>query len=144
SAAANGGFTIRTPWEALQPDWRTKNVPAQDGDAGSLLNHYRRLIRLRNAHVALRRGRVIMASTYDAAYRTTAAFMRSDPAETVFVVLNFGTVAVRNFRATLAPVPASYRLQLLFADPLDGCTGAATTGLGTAVTIQALAAHGVW
>jgi alpha-amylase len=142
-AAANGGFTIRTPWEALQPDWRTKNVAAQDGDAGSLLNHYRRLIRLRNAHVALRRGRVIMASTYDAAYRTTAAFMRSDPAETVFVVLNFGNVAVRNFRATLASVPASYRLQLLFADPLDGCTGAGTTGLGSAVTIQALAAHGV-
>ena len=142
SGAANGGFTAGIPWEALQPDWRIKNVAQQDGDVGSLLNHYRRLIHLRNAHVALRRGRLIMAST-DVSQRATTAFMRIDPAETVFVALNFGNVPVTNFRATFAPGTGAFHLRAMYADPDGGCTEAETSGLGSAVTIRALAAHAV-
>jgi len=138
----NGGFTAGTPWEALQPDWSIKNVDAQDGDVGSLLNHYRRLIHLRNAHVALKRGRLIMAST-DVSQRATTAFMRIDPAETVFVALNFGDVPVKNFRATLPPGAGAFHLRAVYADPEGGCTDAETSGLGSAVIIPALAAHAV-
>jgi len=142
SGATNGGFTAGIPWEALQADWRIKNIAQQDGDVGSLLNHYRRLIHLRNAHVALRRGRLIMAST-DVSQRATTAFMRIDPAETVFVALNFGNVPVTNFRATLSPGTGAFHLRAMYADPDGGCTEAETSGLGSAVTIRALAAHGV-
>ncbi len=142
SVAKNGGFSTGSPWESLQPDWSTKNVAAQDRERGSLLNHYRRLIGLRNAHVALRRGKLRMAST-DPSLRATAAFMRIDPAETVFVALNFGDVSARNFRATFAPGTGSFRLRPLYADPGGGCTGAETIAIGTVATIETLPAHGV-
>jgi len=42
-AGPNGGFTTGTPWlPAIDP--RERNVEAQRGDPGSLLEHYRRLI----------------------------------------------------------------------------------------------------
>jgi glycosidase len=42
-ASTNGGFTTGTPW--LPPiDPEERNVEAQRGDPGSLLEHYRRLI----------------------------------------------------------------------------------------------------
>jgi alpha-amylase len=47
------GFTTALPWEPLQPDSFTANVAVQDGDPASLLNHHRRLIRLRAATPAL-------------------------------------------------------------------------------------------
>src|SRR5262245_11946783 len=43
------GFTTGLPWEPLQPDSLTANVEYQSPDLGSLLNHYRTLIRLRNS-----------------------------------------------------------------------------------------------
>ena len=54
TAGPNAGFTAAPrPWEPLQPGHEHRNVAAQDGDPGSLLNHYRRLIRLRQAEPAL-------------------------------------------------------------------------------------------
>ena len=141
SAAANGGFSTGTPWETLQPDWATKNVAAQDRDPSSLLNHYRGLIRLRNAHVALRAGRLSMASTGQ--FRSTIAFMRQAPTETAFVALNFGDVAVTDFRATLPAGTGSYRLRSLYADPAGGCSPAQTRAFGGVVTIGTIAPHGL-
>ena len=57
SSAAHGGFTqANRPWEPLQPGHATRNVAVQDADPASLLNHYRRLIRLRQSEAALSRG----------------------------------------------------------------------------------------
>jgi len=153
SGVVNGGFTTGTPWEAMQPDWKTKNVAAQDADVGSLLNHYRRLIRLRNTHVALSRGRLVMASTTPSlsrltptlpnGWRATTAFMRVDPHETLLVALNFGDVPATNFRATVPPGTGAFGFRLLYADPDGGCTKPQTTGLGTAVNIESISAHGL-
>ena len=138
SAANSGGFTTTTPWESLQPDWRTKNVAAQEGDDASLLNHYRRLIHFRNAHIALRRGQLVMAST-DPTQRGLTAFLRIDPAETIFVVLNFGASPVMDFRATLAPGTGAF--DLTDRSPERSCTEARTIAIGTAVVIQSVAAR---
>jgi glycosidase len=60
----HGGFTRGTkPWERLQKGFETRNVAAQDADPDSLLNHYRRLIRLRQAEPALARGSYAQAET---------------------------------------------------------------------------------
>lgn len=57
TAGPNGGFTAAArPWEPLQPGHERRNVAVQDRDPDSLLNHYRRLIRLRQAEPALARG----------------------------------------------------------------------------------------
>jgi alpha-glucosidase len=53
--APGGGFTTGTPWLPLA-DHRARNVAAQDADAASFLNLYRRLIVARRASPALARG----------------------------------------------------------------------------------------
>jgi glycosidase len=97
SASSNGGFTAAAPWEGLQPDWSSRNVAAQDHDETSLLNHYRRLIHLRNEHPALSHGQMIIASTSDA---RAAAFIRRAGNETILVVVNFGDVEISNLTVT--------------------------------------------
>ncbi len=53
TAAENAGFTAGFPWEPVNADYETVNVEAQAADPDSLLNHYRRLIRLRSEQPAL-------------------------------------------------------------------------------------------
>jgi len=143
SSGPNGGFTSGVPWEGLQPDWMTKNVAAQEGDAGSLLNHYRRLIRLRNSHSALNRGMLTMVATNDAG-GTIASWLRSDGEERVLVVVNFGGRAVADLKAMVSPTVSGggYRLESLYEDPVGSCGRPAISVDGTAVTIASIAAHG--
>lgn len=145
SSAANGGFTNGKPWEGLQPDWMAKNVAGQNKDSGSLLNHYRRLIRLRNAHSALNSGALSIVGTSDAS-ASIVAWLRASTDETVFVVVNFGDRAVGPLKAGLAPSVSGsggYRVESLYADPVEGCSGASISPDGRTVTIGSLAAHGV-
>jgi oligo-1,6-glucosidase len=48
-ASANAGFTAGTPWIAVNPDHVDVNAAEQVGRAGSVFEHYRRLIALRHA-----------------------------------------------------------------------------------------------
>ncbi len=49
----NGGFTSGIPWLPLNKDIRFRNVRQQEGEPGSLLNHYRNLIRLSKTSEAI-------------------------------------------------------------------------------------------
>ncbi len=61
---ATAGFQHRHALAARPDGYKTNNVAAMDDDPGSLLNHYRDLIRLRNEHPALRTGAMqLVAST---------------------------------------------------------------------------------
>ena len=82
------GFTTGAAWEPLQPDSATANVAVQHADAGSLLNHYRRLIHLRASHPALGGGDYVPLEASDPA---VAAFLRRDGARAVLVVANLAT-----------------------------------------------------
>ena len=91
---ATGGFTTGTPWQPLNADTKKVNVASQEEDPDSLLNHYRRLVHLRNDHPALRNGEFVPV---DSSCPSTFAFMRHLPAasgdtsdtQTVLVVVNF-------------------------------------------------------
>jgi glycosidase len=63
ASAQGGGFTEGTPWEAINPDFPILNVDNQIGDSTSLLEHYRKLIQLRNLHPALRVGKTYMVGS---------------------------------------------------------------------------------
>src|SRR5258706_7332853 len=89
SSAPNSGFTTGTPWEPLQADWKTKNVAAQDSSRQSLLNHYRKLIQLRNAHPALNSGPLAPLQPNDTT-GSIAAWLRSSRDEAFLIVVNFG------------------------------------------------------
>lgn len=142
SAESNGGFTSAAPWESLHPDWATKNVAAQDHDPSSLLNHYRRLIHFRNTHSALSNGALAIGSTGEG---TTAAFLRSSPAETVLIALNFGDRVIDRLAVAILPSlqgSGTYRLDPLYADPSGGCAGGVISADGKSVTLGSIAAHG--
>ena len=92
----NGGFTAAAaPWEPLQPGHERRNVAAQDADPDSLLHHYRRLVRLRQAEPALAVGaiRVLDTGRDDViAYERTAGDRR------LVVMANLSGSDIRGFR----------------------------------------------
>ncbi|HKI05422.1 MAG TPA: alpha-amylase family glycosyl hydrolase [Thermoanaerobaculia bacterium] len=86
-ASPGGGFTTGKPWFGFAPGQETANVAAETSDPGSLLSHYRSLIRLRKASPALKRGTITLLSPGN---RSTPvlAFLRETPQERVLVVHN--------------------------------------------------------
>jgi glycosidase len=84
------GFTNGTPWEALQPDTQAINVATEDADPSSLLNLYRRLIRLRSSNEALATGRLVPLT---AGSTEVIAYLRRAGDKVVLVVANLGAAA---------------------------------------------------
>jgi alpha-amylase len=85
------GFTRGAAWQPLQPDSAAANVKTQEGDPGSLLNLYRRLIHLRAENSALAAGTLIpLTASNDA----VAAYLRRDGSRTVLAVFNLGPTAL--------------------------------------------------
>jgi alpha-amylase len=143
TAAAGGGFTTGAPWESPQSDWRTKSVAAQDHEPGSLLNHYRRLIHLRNEHAALSAGSLLVGTTSDPA---VAGFVRRSPTETVIVFANFGARAITPVKVTLASESAATfagRFERIYEDPANGCAPTASIGANASVSAGRIAPHGL-
>jgi glycosidase len=149
-SAPNGGFTTGTPWEPLQPDWKTKNVAAQDSSRQSLLNHYRRLIQLRNAHPALNSGLLTLLQTDDTT-GTIAAWLRSSRDTAFLIVVNFGAHHGRVITGTVPPgsLPGvgMSRIESAYADPDHACAGYGHFnngffGPGSILLVNSVEAHG--
>jgi len=104
----NAGFTTGQPWLRLNADYARRNVAAQDADPASVLNFYRRLLRLRRESPALRRG------TFRALARRPVealAYLREAPGQTVLVALNF--FGWENTLKLDSPLPAgAWRVRL--------------------------------
>ncbi len=89
-ASAHAGFSIAEPWLPVAPDFHSRNVKDERHDPASLLNLYRRLIRLRRLRPALAAG----------AYRAVAPtgdlllFWRELGGERILVVLNLGDAPI--------------------------------------------------
>jgi glycosidase len=96
---ASMGFTTGLPHEPLQPDSLTANVAAQAADPGSLLSHYRAMIRLRNSLPAL-------GSTADFVVLETGsdhvlAYLRHDEKGAAVVVANLSDRAIEGPSVTM-------------------------------------------
>lgn len=87
TAGPQAGFTTGTPWQPVNEGYDERNVEAQAADASSLLNHYRSLIALRQAHPALSS---LNLHVLDSAGRTVLAYLRTTEEEAILVVLNLG------------------------------------------------------
>jgi glycosidase len=143
SANAGSGFTSGTPWENPQSDWQTKNVAAQDREPASLLNHYRRLIHLRNEHAALGTGTLVVGTTSNAAI---ASFVRRSSTETVIVIANFGAREVTPVNVTLdagSGITFGGKLERIYEDPADGCASDASIGANASVSAGRIAPYGL-
>jgi alpha-amylase len=121
------GFSTHEPWEAMSADPATTNVAAETVDPGSLLSHYRDLIRLRAAHPALAEGAFIPVASD---LSSVVAALRSSPSETILVLTN---VSAKAATPTLS----------LAAGPLCGAPNAdLVLGTGAAVAPVVSAAGG--
>jgi len=123
----NGGFTAAPrPWEPLQPGHERRNVAAQTAEPGSLLSHYRRLIRLRQSEPALSRGDFVSLETDR---EDVIAWERSAGARRLVVVANLSADEIPGFR--LPRDGASLRGEILLGSgPLrDGALTLAPHGV---------------
>lgn len=140
SGARGAGFTTGTSWEAPQTDWVSKNVAAEDRDPASLLNHYRRLIHLRNQHPALNEGDLRQGAASAAGF---AAFVRHSPGETILVALNFGDQLIDRVTVLFprAQPGGQFRLEPLYNDPPSACFVTGIMAGGAAIILGNVAPH---
>ncbi len=91
-AGLNAGFGGGKPWLRLSGNVDRINVQREEADPGSLLNHYHRLIALRRATPALRRGsyRAIIDRPAD-----VMAYAREHKGQRALVCLNFASRPAR-------------------------------------------------
>jgi alpha-glucosidase len=109
---ANGGFSTGKPWLPVAAPHLARSVAAQDGDAGSMLAHYR-------AALAFRRAQQVLASgtmTLPCATGDVAQFIRGSGPGAIFCAFNLGDSPAevtlpagdwRHIGAELHSVPAS-------------------------------------
>ena len=82
----NAGFSSAEPWLPLNDDWPARNVEAQERDGASMLNLYRKLLRLRRAHPALAIGEIELIE----AGEEVLSYRRKHGDERISVALNLG------------------------------------------------------
>jgi alpha-glucosidase len=92
SGERNAGFTAGEPWLPVDPSYAARNVERQDEEPGSLLNWYRRLIRLHKDKPALQSGSY---RAIEDVPRGVYAYLRETEEEKLVVFLNFNSRAVR-------------------------------------------------
>ncbi|MBU0934802.1 MAG: DUF3459 domain-containing protein [Spirochaetes bacterium] len=84
-ASTHAGFSSAKPWLPPHPDYRQRNVAAQQADPESLLSLTKELIRLRRKHPALHRGTL----EFLPAPAGCLAYRRTDGSEVLDVCLKF-------------------------------------------------------
>ncbi|WP_380875912.1 oligo-1,6-glucosidase [Sphingomonas sp. DBB INV C78] len=83
-ASRFAGFSAVEPWLPLNPDWRTRNVAAQEEDPQSMLSLYRELLALRRTQVALAIGIIELLD----ADTDVLAYERRHGSERCLIMLN--------------------------------------------------------
>ncbi|QEM12930.1 glycoside hydrolase family 13 protein [Mucilaginibacter rubeus] len=83
---ANAGFTTGTPWIKVNPNYKNINAAAQEKDANSILNYFRRVVKLRKDNLVLVYGKYTLL---DAQNPDTYAYTRELNGRKLLVLLNF-------------------------------------------------------
>ena len=82
----NAGFTTGNPWIKINPNYITVNVSAEEKDANSCLNYFRKIVNLRKENDALIYGKYIML---DKDNPDVYAYTREMNGKRFLVLLNF-------------------------------------------------------
>jgi oligo-1,6-glucosidase len=82
----HAGFTTGTPWLKVNPNYSEWNAEAQDKDPDSILNYFRKMIRVRKANPSLLYGQYLLL---DKDHQQVYAYARIFGDEKFLVVLNF-------------------------------------------------------
>ena len=146
TAGPNAGFTTGRPWEALNGNYAQYNVANQQADPASLLNHYKKLIHLRNSSEALRKGYYLPAT---ASAASVLAYGRVQGQEAVLVAANLSGSAAAQPALSLAvsTLPAgTYAATDLYTGATAGTVAVDAQGSFSSWTpaLPALAANQTW
>ena len=91
-ASANAGFTSGTPWLSVHPNYTNVNEAAQNKDPNSVLNYFRKVVRLRKANPVLVYGKyTVLDKTNPDVY----AYTREGNGQKILVLLNFSSAPAR-------------------------------------------------
>ena len=82
----NAGFTTSTPWKKVNPDYKDIHVAKQDKDPTSVLNHFRKMVKLRNENKLLVYGKYELL---DKNNEDIYAYTRVLDGKKMLVLLNF-------------------------------------------------------
>jgi oligo-1,6-glucosidase len=85
-SSANAGFTTGNPWIKVNPNYKTINADIEEGDQNSVLNYFRKVVKLRKENPVLVYGKYTLL---DKANPNVYAYTRSDDHEKMLVILNF-------------------------------------------------------
>ena len=86
NATENAGFTSVIPWKRVNENYKEINVAAQEKDPNSVLNHFRKMVKLRNENKVLVYGHYqILQQEHPEIY----AYTRTLADNKVLVLLNF-------------------------------------------------------
>ena len=112
----SAGFTTGTPWRPLDSTNLSVYVEQETGQAGSLLNHYRRLIALRQKEWGSGTGKVDLVDTGDPG---VFAFIQHQNDKAIIVFVNLTHAPVSDYNLALSDsllTPGTYILSSLW-DP---------------------------
>ena len=95
TSGANAGFTTGTPWKTIPLTYVDYNIEKMSADSSSLLNWYKKLIRLRKNNPALMKGKYYYFSS---ANNSIYVFARnlSSSSEIIIPVHNFSGAVINN------------------------------------------------
>ncbi|MGI4020988.1 MAG: glycoside hydrolase family 13 protein [Janthinobacterium lividum] len=88
--AANAGFTTGKPWLNINPNYKTINAAQENKDTNSILNYFKKAVKLRNDNPALVYGKYTLL---DKNNPNVYAYTREWEGKTILVLLNFKSKA---------------------------------------------------
>jgi glycosidase len=129
------GFTTGSPWRSPASDYDERSVALQTDDPESLLNHYRQLIHLRNAHAALRVGDWTQIETDPT---QVYAFLRHTDDEVLLILINMSDEVITDYTLALetGPLATGSEAAMVLGE------GTAQSGFGFAASPEVNASGG--
>ena len=118
SAEENAGFTTGTPWFYINDNYKDINVADQEKDENSVLNFYRRAIKLRKELSSVKNGNYKEHGKMSSSFYT---YSREDDREKLLIVCSF-TEKTKKWSVPSGFDLASAELLLSNYDKLDGTT----------------------
>jgi len=85
------GFSSASPWMPINPNFQTINVADQEQDSNSILNYFKRMVKVKKSYSALVEGDY---KPLDSQSKEIFLFFREKTGEKLLVALNFSTIAV--------------------------------------------------
>jgi glycosidase len=110
NTSTNAGFSSATPWNSVNSNFRTYNVASESDDDNSILNQYKKIIKLRATHSALSIGTY---QTLHSSKENVFTFLRQYNDDVILVCANFNSTSQDAINITVSKTniePGEYEI----------------------------------